>query len=132
MQPQCLRPSRCAAAPNNNNTWHSFATIFGLVPTRAVSLDDVDLIPAWLEGLDRSRVGAAFAFGYLKRFVASDRSEDWSKACRILHHCSALRWLDKKQIDGGIAKEAVTVVDDYWLKEIINASATALGAKAGQ
>ena len=87
---------------DNENTWHAFVTIFGLVPMPAVSLDDIDLMPAWFEGrFSRSRVVAAFAHGPLKRFVASAHPEDWSKACRILYHCTAIRWLDKKKIGGG-------------------------------
>jgi hypothetical protein len=118
---------------DNESTWHAFATIFGLMPLSAVSLDDIDLMPAWFEGrFSLSRVGAAFAHGPLKRFVASERPEDWSKACRILFHCTAIRWVDKKRRDGSVDREATTVVDDFWLKELINASATALGAKAGQ
>jgi len=118
---------------DNENTWHAFVTIFGLVPMPVVSLDDIDLMPAWFEGsFSRSRVVAAFARGPLKRFVASARPEDWSKACRILYHCTAIRWLDKKKIGGGTQKTATTVVDDFWLKKLINSSATALGTKAGK
>jgi hypothetical protein len=118
---------------DNENTWHAFVTIFGLVPLSAVSLDDIDLMPAWFEGgFSRSRVGAALAQGPLKRFVASERPEDWSKACRILFHCTAIRWVDKKQISGEIEKDATTVVDDFWLKELINSSAAPLGRKTGQ
>ncbi len=118
---------------DNEGTWHAFATIFGLVPTSAVSLDDIDLMPAWFEGVfSRSRVGAAFAHGPLRRFVASERPEDWSKACRILFHCTAIRRVDKKRRDGSVDTETATVVDDFWLKELINASSTTLGTKAGQ
>jgi hypothetical protein len=118
---------------DNENTWHAFVTIFGLVPLSAVSLDDIDLMPAWFEGgFSRSRVGAALARGPLKRFVASEHPEDWSKACRILFHCTAIRWTDKKQISGEIEKDAKTVVDDFWLKELINSNAAPLGRKAGQ
>ena len=106
---------------DNENTWHSFVTIFGLVPLSAVLLNDIDLMPAWFEGgFSRSRVGTAFAQGPLKRFVASERPEDWSKAYRILFHCTAIRWVDKKKIGGGIEKEATTVVDDFWLKELLS------------
>jgi hypothetical protein len=118
---------------DNENTWHAFATMFGLVPLSAMSLDDIDLIPAWLEGgLSRSRVGSAFARSPLRRFVDSPRPEDWSKACRILYHCSAIRWAGKKQIDEGISEQATTVVDDFWLKKLVNANALTLGAHAGE
>jgi hypothetical protein len=118
---------------NNENTWHSFVIIFGLVPTSAVSLDDIDLMPCWFGGGTAwLRVGEAFARGVLQGFVRSERAEDWSKACRILYHCTAIRWLDKEQISGRIGRDAKTVVDDYWLKELINSCASPLGAKVGK
>jgi hypothetical protein len=118
---------------DNENTWHAFATIFGLVPLQAVSLEDIDLIPAWLDpGFSQSRVGSAFARGPLRRFVDSPYPEDWQKACRILYHCTAIRRARKKQIDEGISERATTVVDDFWLKKLVSANASALGAKAGK
>lgn len=118
---------------DNENTWHAFASIYGLVPLSVVSLADIDLMPAWFQALfSQSRVGAELARGSLKRFVSSDRPEDWTKACRILHHCTALIWKDEEQIGGGTHKTAVTVVDDYWLKELVNSSSSALGAKTGR
>jgi hypothetical protein len=118
---------------DNENTWHAFATIFGLVPLSVVSLADIDLMPMWFQApFSQSRVGAELARGPLKRFVSSDRPEDWSKACRILNHCTALIWKDEKQIGGGTHKTAVTVVDDYWLNALINSNAAVLGAKMGR
>ena len=118
---------------DNENTWHSLVTIFGLVPRSVVSLADIDLMTNWFQApFSQSRVGAELARGPLKRFVSSDRPEDWSKACRILSHCTALIWKDEKQIGGGTHKAAVTVVDDFWLKELINSYAAALGAKTGR
>jgi hypothetical protein len=118
---------------DNENTWHAFATIFGLVPLSVVSLADIDLMAAWFQApFSQSRVGAELTRGPLKRFVSSDRPEDWTKACRILNHCTALIWKDEKQIAGGTHKTAVTVVDDYWLKALINSNATTLGAKTGR
>ena len=118
---------------DNENTWHAFATIFGLVPLSVVSLADIDLMAAWFQApISQSRVGAELTRGPVKRFVSSDRPEDWTKACRILNHCTALIWKDEKQIGGGTHKTAVTVVDDYWLKALINSNATTLGAKTGR
>ena len=115
---------------DNENTWHTFITIFGLVPLSTVSMDGIDLMPLWFQApFSQSRVGAQLAGGTLKRFVSSDRPEDWSKACRILFHCSALIWKDEKQLDGGTEKNPITVVDDYWLKALINSNAADLGTK---
>lgn len=118
---------------DNENTWHTFTTILGVVPASAVSLDDVDLMPLWFQApFSQSRVGAELARASLKRFVTSENPADWTKACRILYHCTALVWKDEKQFGGGTGKAAVTAVDDYWLKTLINAYATSLGAKTHQ
>lgn len=117
---------------DNENTWHAFTAIFGLVPPSAVSLDDIDLMPLWFQArFSQSRVGAELAHGLLERFVSSDLPEDWTKACRILYHCTALIWKDEKQFRGA-GKTAITAVDDHWLKILINSNAVDLGAKAGQ
>ena len=119
---------------DNENTWHIFAIIFGMVPTSAVSIEDIGLIPTWFEGaFNRSRVGVAFASGALKKFIESERPEDWLKACRILEYCTAIRWGDQK---GGLSneseKEATTVVEDFWLQKLISSTAVSLGRKAGR
>lgn len=118
---------------DNENTWHVFATVYGLVPTSTISFEDIDLIPAWFSGaFNRSRAGVAFASGTLKRFVDSERPEDWLKACRILGHCTAIRWVDEKRFGGEIEKKATTVVDDFWLDKLIKSTAAPLGEKAGK
>jgi hypothetical protein len=118
---------------DNENTWYTFATIYGLVPTSAVSLEDIELIPTWFEGaFNRSRVGVAFASGALRKFIESESPDDWLKACRILDHCTAIRWVDQKGLSNDTAKEATTVVEDFWLQKLINSTATAFGRKAGR
>ena len=116
---------------DNYHTYHSFAKIFGLVPPRVVTLEDVDLIPTWLQGrFDRSLVAFAFADGALHRFIDSASPEDWTKACRMIEHCTSLRWVDKKW--GGDTKTPVTAVEDFWLKRIIDTTASVLGTKVGR
>jgi hypothetical protein len=112
------------------HTYSAFATILGLVPANVVSLDDVDLIPTWLEcRFDRSLVTAAFERGVLLRFLDTNCPDDRRKARRIIEHCTALRWVDDKW--GGTEKTPATVVDDFWLKRLISTTATTLGAKSG-
>jgi hypothetical protein len=116
---------------DNYHTFHSFAKIYGLVPISVVTLEDVDLIPTWLQGrFDRSMVAFALAGGTLSRFIDSASPDDWTKACRIIEHCTALRWVDDKWATD--IKTPATVVEDYWLKQIIDGAATPLGAKAGK
>ena len=118
---------------DNQNTWRVFTKIYGLVPTRVVTSNDIDLIPTWLAGkFDRSSVGYALAGGTLRSFLASDQRDDWLKACRILHHCTAIRWIEEPILTGETGGKAQTLIDDFWLKEIIRGSATLLGKKLGR
>jgi hypothetical protein len=118
---------------DNHSTWHAFAKMLGLLPTSAVSMADIDLLPAWLKGrFNRSMVGHALASGTLRNFLTSEDPVDWAKACRILYHCTAIEFVDE-----GLATEKTTIkvrtlVEDYWIKDLINASAAAFGRKAGK
>lgn len=118
---------------DNHNTWQSFAKILGLLPSNAVSLADIDLAPIWLTGrFHNSMAGHALASGALRKFLASDAHGDWAKACRVLHHCTAVVFVNE---DSGAEKtviEAQTMLEDYWLKEFINATAAEFGRKAGK
>jgi hypothetical protein len=112
---------------NNDSTWYSFAKILGLLPTSTVALIDIDLVAAWLTGgFHGSMAGQALASGALRKFLASDNRNDWAKACRVLYHCTAIVFPG----DGLGSTEAQTVIEDYWLKELINATAAELGRKA--
>lgn len=117
---------------DNYHTYRKFADILGLVPTAAFTTEDLDLIPAWLNSkYDRGMVGRALDQGALRRLLASDSPDDWQKACKILRHCTAILWVDEKGLGKG-RKEPVSVVEDYWLKELIKHHASTFGIKAGR
>ena len=118
-------------ARDNYHTWRKFAEIFGLVPLCTVDLEDIRLVPSWLGSrFDRGMVGHALDKGALKRFVASDSAADWDKALEILRHCTAIRWVDTTD-SGEASDKPVTVVNDYWLKKLIDRHAAVIGAKVG-
>ncbi|MFN8719476.1 MAG: hypothetical protein ACK52I_04275 [Pseudomonadota bacterium] len=116
---------------DNYNTTRVFVEILGLVPTRAVSLDDIELIHLWIGGrFDRGMVGHPLA-ATLDRFVGSEDAADWAKACRILYHATAIQWSDEKVLGKGRQKPE-SVVDDYWLKDIIGKHIAKFGHVAGE
>jgi hypothetical protein len=118
---------------DNHSTWYSFAKILGLLPSNAVSAADIDLAPIWLTGrFDRGMAGHALASGALRKFLASDDRGDWAKACRVLYHCTAVVFVDEGSGTVKTRTEAQTVLDDHWLKELINATAAEFGRKAGK
>lgn len=118
---------------DNSSTWSVFAKILGLLPPSAVSMADIDLIPAWLGGQFRqSLVGHALSTGTVRNFLCSDNPSDWAKACRVLYHCTAVEFLGDASTSARTTTEARTLVEDYWLKNLIDADAATFGRKVGK
>ncbi|MDA8134544.1 MAG: hypothetical protein M0T82_07960 [Desulfobacteraceae bacterium] len=117
---------------DNHHTWRIFAEIFGLLPTNVITTQDLDLIPNWLDSrYDRGLVGRALSMGALRRFLDSHLPEDRKKAVIILDYCTTIKWAEDESL-GRNRKKPVSVVDEHWLKEIIQLHASNLGAKAGK
>jgi len=116
----------------NYHTYQTFAEILGLVPAATVTKEDIDLIPVWLSSkYDRGMVGHALDRGAIRSLLASDLPDDWRKACAILRHCTAIFWIDEKELGKG-RKKPVSVIEDYRLKELIKHHASTFGIKAGR
>jgi hypothetical protein len=114
---------------DNYSTFWKFALILGLVPTAAVTMDDIDLIPSWLTSkYNKSMVGHVLGKSVIGRFLASNNHEDVEKACRILLHCTTFDWIDGSTAGGDVA----TRVDDYWLRAMVGEHAAPFGQKAGK
>lgn len=119
-------------AKDNYHTFRVFAEILGLVPLSTITAEDLGLIPVWLESkFDRGMVGHSLDNGVLRKFLSSDVPDDWGKAGLILRFCTAIRWVDDRAL-GDSRKKPVTVVDDYWLKELIEHHSRTFGIKAGR
>jgi hypothetical protein len=117
---------------DNYHTFRVFAEIFGLLPLSTITVRDINLIPAWLESkFDNSMVSHALDAGLLRKFLLSECAGDWSKAGLVLRYCTAIKWVDDALL-GDRRKKPVTIVDDYWLKEIIEHNAYTFGAKTGR
>ncbi|MDD5451626.1 MAG: hypothetical protein PHT49_07000 [Desulfovibrionales bacterium] len=117
---------------DNYHTYRKFAEILGLVPTAAITTEDLRLIPVWLSSkYDRGVVGHALDLGALRRWLASDTPGDWKKAITILDYCTAILWAEEKGLGKG-RKKPVSVVKDYWLKELIRHHASTFGVRAGR
>jgi hypothetical protein len=114
---------------DNYHTYYKFADILGLLPLRAITEEDVQLVRVWLNSkFDNSLVGSSLGKGLLKRLISSGQAEDIKKACILMKECMAFRWLPA---DDNRGRDLVTAIDDYWLKELVDTQARALGAKAG-
>lgn len=117
---------------DNYHTNRKFTEILGLVPTAAVTEADISLIPNWLQGkFDRGMVGHALDRGAMRRFLESDSPQDWNKACLALQYCTAILWINEPGV-GEDRKKPVTVVENHWLKELIQHHAKKLGNLVGE
>jgi len=114
----------------NFYTFRRFAEILGLLPTSSVTAKDLELIEGWLNTkFDHDMVANALDDGALPRFLNSGNPADWDKAVQLFKYCTAIRW-QPDRLDSE-TREPVTVVEEHWLKDLVNHHATALGRKAG-
>jgi len=116
---------------DNYRTYLTFAELLGVLPLRCVTIADVGLIPTWLNSkYDRGLVPHALSKGLLKRLFDDGSAESAKKACAVIEACLELEHSSKrrKQSDDDLA----TVVDDYWLKEMLQTHARELGRKSGR
>ena len=116
-------------ARDNYQTYYRFAEIVGLLPLRCVTLEDIRLMAVWLSSkFDRGLVAHSLSKGLLRRLIESGSSDDIQKACFLMEQCMTFEWLPEEDKS---SRELVTIVDNYWLKVILEAHAHELGAKAG-
>lgn len=114
---------------SNYQTNRVFAEILGIVPTGAVTINDLSFLPVWLnDPYERMLVTHALDKGALPRFLNSAEPEDRAKAVTILRHCTAIKWHNE---DDGQQRTPSTVVDDFWLGDLLKHHAKACGSKAG-
>jgi len=118
--------------PDNHHTYRKFAEILGLVPPAAVSHADLDLIPGWIQGkFNRGGVCHALDRGAMRRLLASESLGDWDKAISIVRHCTTVTWVAEEMLGESCIKP-ITVVEDHWLKKLIQNHAQELGKRVGQ
>ena len=117
---------------DNQITWHSFAKILGLLPSSTILRSDLDLVPMWLAGLFDNSVGQALATRTIRKFLASVDPGDWDKACHLLYHLTAIVFAEEGSATETTTPEVQTILKDYWLKELVKATTSEFGKKAGR
>ena len=116
---------------DNYHTFRKFADFFGVLPLDVITLEIVDLLPSWLcSRFERGTVARAIDEGILPRLLDSDHEDDWKKACRILWHCTAIGWAKSKGFREDIY-EPTSVIDAYWLAELVKNHTPYFSAKVG-
>ncbi len=112
---------------DNYHTYSKFAEILGLLPLGVITLDDIRVVPNWLKSkFDSGLVASALDVGVFKKCLESPNEQDVEKACLLLEYCTEL-----KPATSDTDRDLATVVDDYWLKELITHHARAFGIRAG-
>lgn len=117
------------SARDNYHTYRVFAAILGLVPVGAVTKEDLDLIPQWLNNkYESGMVAHTLDQGVIGKLLASDSLTERYKACVIVRHCTAIGWT------GGLPgrKKPVPVVKDVWLSKLVKHHAVTLGVRVGK
>ena len=123
--------SNSPGSGDNFHTMRTFAEILGLVPIDAIDSSDLELAKSWLNTrFDRATVANALDEGALRSFLASANPTAWKMAVRLIDHCTTISWAQSRFSSGDV--EPLTIVDDYWLNEIIGHHAKALGMKVGK
>jgi hypothetical protein len=114
----------------NFYTFRRFAEILGVLPSSSVTSKELEPVEGWLNTkFDHDMVANALADGALPRFLNSSNPADWDKAVQLFKYCTAIRW-QPDRLDSEI-REPVTIVEEYWLKDLVNRHALTLGRKAG-
>jgi hypothetical protein len=114
---------------DNHYTFWKFAEFVAVLPTQSVSNDDAHLAKAWISSkFDRGLVARTLGSSVIGRFLDSGRVEDIEKACILLEQCTSFEWLTEERQ----GRDVATLVDDYWLKQLINKHSKSFGRKAGR
>src|SRR5438876_1906902 len=101
----------------NYQTARRFTEILGHLPTSAVTKADLDLLATWLsDRFERMLVAVAIDETLLPHLLASTSAEDWNKAVTVLQHATATTWAEEP---GTKDRTARTIIDDYWLQQLL-------------
>lgn len=118
---------------DNYHTFRIFAEIFGLVPITTVTMEDIGLISTWLSSkYERGgQVSVPLDKGILRGALSSNNPEDLEKACKILYYVTSIKWVENPGFEEKRI-EPETIVEDFWLKKLVENNTEALGKKIGR
>ena len=101
----------------NHYVCHMFAEIIGSVPISILKVEDIDLLPTWLDNeLHSGATAKKINEGILPRVLNENTSDSLKMACRILYHCTAVKWESEYGMNDKYLRP-MTVIEDYWLGE---------------
>ena len=117
---------------NNFHTWRKFAEISALLPRSSITAELVGVIPIWLSSdFDRDMVGEAIGIKLIPEFLASDQTDHHVLALKLLRQVTKIRWVKRERF-GESESEPETVVESYWVREILAKNLSTFAMKVGQ
>ena len=116
----------------NHYVCHMFAEIIGSVPISILKVEDIDLLPTWLDNeLHSGATAKKINEGILPRVLNENTSDSLKMACRILYHCTAVKWESEYGMNDKYLRP-MTVIEDYWLGELLKRHIFAFGEKTSK
>jgi hypothetical protein len=116
---------------DNYHTFRKFAEILGQLPLAIVTDEDIDLVAVWISSrYDRDGIAHALDEGLMKRLLESDEAMRHQQATRLFDRCLTLGW--QRSSRTGEEEEPVSVVEGYWLQELVSHHARTCGRRAGR
>lgn len=105
------------------------AKIVGSVPLSAVKLEDIDLLPFWLDNeLHNGAIAKEINESILPRSLNENTTGSLEVACRILYHCTVVKWVPEYGMSDKYLRP-ITIIKDYWLGEMLKRHISDLGEK---
>ena len=106
-----------------------FSRIVGSVPLSAVKMEDIDLLPFWLDNeLHSGAIAKQINEGILSRSLNENTIGSLEIACQILYHCTAVKWVSEYGMSDKYLRP-MTIIKDYWLGEVLKRHIPAFGEK---
>ena len=116
---------------DNYRTWWCFTKIMSNLPTEVITLEDMDLVGDWLDShFGTTLVDDELGRTLLPKLLQSPLENDWTKAAKLVAIVTRIHWVDRKYGED-VKIEPETVIEKYWLEELLKSNAPLLGQKCG-
>jgi hypothetical protein len=114
---------------NNYQIWRDCAEIAGLLPPSVIKPEDIALIGKWLESpFDTSLVAIELSKGLIPALLRSGNEPSRGLLVQVIELLTRVGVVSPEEKHRAIR----SVVDDYWLGEILKRHATPLGELCGE